>query len=144
MTSLLELPGDAVANRLIQLAADVVALVNDPTGAAKRLADLAAATKAAQAKITEARAAAKEADQKIAEHDRWIKTDLAEHQDLLLRNRQALEHERGEFERMRGALIAEQTQLRDQARADADQVANKLRELNKMSQAVAAAVSSAA
>jgi len=45
---------------------------------------------------------------------------------------------------MRGALIDEATKLRDQARADADQAANKLRELNTKLQAVQAAVSSAA
>ena len=145
MSSLLEMTaGDAAANRLLQLAADVIGLINDKGGAAKRLVDLAAATKAAEEKIAEARAAAKAADQKIAEHDRWIKTDLAEHTDKLLRERQAMEHERGQFEKMRGAVLDEANKLRDQARADADQAANKLRELNTKLQAVQAAVSSAA
>ena len=98
----------------------------------------------AEQKITEARAAAKAADEKIAEHDRWIKTDLAEHADKLLRERQAMEHERNQFEKMRGAVLDEANKLRDQARSDAEQAASKLRELNKMSQAVQAAVSSAA
>ena len=142
MSSLFEMtPGDQAANRLLQLAADVVGLVNDKGGAAKRLADLAAATAAAEAKIAEARAAAKTADQKLGEHDRWIKTDLAEHSDKLLRERQALEHERNQFEKMRGAMLDEATKLRDQARADADQAASKLRELNTKLQAVQAAVS---
>jgi hypothetical protein len=144
MSTLLDMPGDQVANRLIQLAADVVGLINDKGGAAQRLSDLAAATAAAEAKIAEARAAAKEADQKLSEHDRWIKAELAQHEDLLLRNRQALEKERVEFERTRGALLDEATKLRDQARADADQAATKLRELNNKLQAVQAAVSSAA
>src|SRR5262252_3827870 len=108
MSSLLEMTaGDAAVNRLLQLAHGVVELINDKGGAAKRLADLAAATAAAESKIAEARAAAKAADEKIAEHDTWIKTDLAQHSDKLLRERQAMEHERGQFEKMRGALIAE-------------------------------------
>src|SRR5262245_24002642 len=144
MSSLLDMPGDQAANRLLQLAADVVGLINDKSGAAKRLADLAAATAAAETKITEAHAAAKAANEKLNEHDAWIKTDLAQHEDLLLRNRQALEKEQVAFERMRGALLDEATKLRDQARADADQAANKLRELNTKLQAVQAAVSSAA
>jgi hypothetical protein len=143
--SLLEMTaGDAAVNRMLQLVAGVLELVNDRAGAGKRLSDLAAATTAAEHKIGEARAAAKAADEKIAEHDRWIKNDLAQHEDLLLRNRQALEKEQVAFERMRGALLDEATKLRDQARADADQAANKLRELNTKLQAVQAAVSSAA
>jgi chromosome segregation ATPase len=139
--SLLEMTaGDAAVNRMLQLAHGVVELVNDKGGAAKRLADLAQATATAEGKIAEARAAAKEADKKLSEHEQWIKTDLAEHSDKLLRERQGLEHERGQFEKMRGALIAEQTQLRDQARADADQAAAKLKELN----AKLAAIQSAA
>ena len=141
MSSLFEMtPGDAAANRLLVLTAAVVGLINDKGGAAKRLADLAAATAAADEKIAEARAAAKAADEKIAEHDRWIKTDLAEHSDKLLRERQALEHERGQFEKLRGALLDEATKLRDQARADADMAATKLKELN----AKLAAIQSAA
>jgi len=103
MSSLLEMTaGDAAVNRLLQLAHGVVELVNDKGGAAKRLADLAAATSAAEAKLAEARAAAKAADEKIAEHDRWIKTDLAEHSDKLLRERQAMEHEQASLKRCVG------------------------------------------
>ena len=51
------MPGDDVANRLLQLAADFVGLVSDKGGAAKRLTELAAATAAAEAKIVEARQA---------------------------------------------------------------------------------------
>jgi hypothetical protein len=145
MSSLLEMTaGDAAVNRLLQLAHGVVELANDRGGAAKRLADLAAATSAAEAKIAEARAAAKAADEKIASHDAWIKNDLAQHDDLLLRNRQALEKERVEFEKMRGALLDEATKLRDQAQRDSDMAATKLKELNSKLQAVQAAVSSAA
>jgi chromosome segregation ATPase len=140
MSSLYETPGDAVANRLLQLTADVVGLVNDKGGAAKRLADLAAATAAAEAKITEARQARRGADERIKEVER----ELAEHADKMLADRQVLAREREAFARERAALLDEANKLRDQARADADQAANKLRELNTKLQAVQAAVSSAA
>jgi len=51
------MPGDAVANRLLQLGADFVRLISNKDGAAQRLTDLAAATAAAEQKIGEARAA---------------------------------------------------------------------------------------
>jgi chromosome segregation ATPase len=134
------MPGDAVANRLLQLAADFVGLVSDKGGAAQRLNDLAAATAAAEAKITEARQARKGADERIAE----VKRELAEHADKMLADRQVLQREREALARDRAALLDEATKLRDQARADADQAASKLRELNTKLQAVQAAVSSAA
>jgi chromosome segregation ATPase len=138
--SIYEMPGDDVANRLLRLGADFVALISDKAGAAKRLADLAAATAAAEAKITEARQARKGADERIAEVER----ELAEHADQMLADRQILQREREAFARDRAALLDEANKLRDQARADADQAASKLRELNTKLQAVQAAVSSAA
>jgi hypothetical protein len=131
----LDMPGDAVANRLLQLAADFVALINDQGAAKKRLADLAAATAAAQATIKEAKNTMKQADERTAS----FKTELAQHEDLLLRQRQAQEHEVNEFQRMRGALLDEATKLRDQARADADNAATKLRELNAKLEKISAA-----
>ena len=137
MSSLFEVtPGDQAANRLLQLAADFVALINDQGAAQKRLADLAAATAAAQATIKEAKKTMKQAAERTAS----FKTELAQHEDLLLRQRQAQEHEVNEFQRMRGALLDEAKQLRDQARGDADQASAKLKELN----AKLAAIQSAA
>ena len=129
------MPGDAVANRLLQLAADFVGLVSDKGGAAQRLNDLAAATAAAEAAIKEAKKTMKQADERTAS----FKTELAQHEDLLLRQRQAQEHEVNEFQRMRGALLDEATKLRDQARADADNAATKLRELNAKLEKISAA-----
>jgi len=140
MSSLLDMPGDQVANRLLQLGADFVRLISDTDGAAQRLADLAAAQAAAEAKITEARQARRGADERIAEVER----ELAAHADKMLADRHVLQREREAFERERAALLGEATDLRDRARADADQAANKLRELNTKLQAVQAAVSSAA
>ena len=137
MSTLLEMTAaDQAFNRLLQLVADVIGVVNDPGGAAKRLSDLAAATAAAQATIKEAKKTMKQADDRTAS----FKTELAQHEDLLLRQRQAQEHEVNEFQRMRGALLDEATKLRDQARADAEQAAAKLKELN----AKLAAIQSAA
>jgi len=140
MSSFLDMPGDQVANRLIQLAADFVALISDKDGAAKRLADLSAAQAAAQATIKEAKKTMKQADERTAS----FKTELAQHEDLLLRQRQAQEHEVNEFQRMRGAVLDEANKLRDQARADADMAATKLKELNAKLAAIQSAVSSAA
>ena len=136
MSSFLDMPGDQVANRLIQLAADFVALISDKDGAAKRLADLSAAQAAAQATIKEAKKTMKQADERTA----LFKTELAQHEDLLLRQRQAQEHEVNEFQRMRGALLDEATKLRDQARSDADQAAAKVKELNAKLAAIQSAV----
>ena len=140
MSSLLDMAGDAVANRLLQLAADFVGLISDKDGAAQRLSDLAAATAAAEAKITEARQARRGADERIAEVER----ELAAHADKMLAERQVLQREREQIARDRAALIDEASRLRDAAAADAAQAANKLRELNTKLQAVQAAVSSAA
>jgi hypothetical protein len=127
---------DQAFNRLLQLVADVIGVVNDPDGAAKRLGDLAAATAAAQAAIKGARTTMKQADDRTAS----FKAELAQHEDFLLRARQAHEKEVVAFERTRGALIDEAKMLRDQARADADQASAKLKELN----AKLAAIQSAA
>ena len=136
MSSLLEMmPGDAVANRLLQLAQDFVGLISDKDGAAQRLSALAQATAAAQAAIKEAKKTMKQAAERTAS----FKTELAQHEDLLLRQRQAQEHEVNEFQRMRGALLDEATKLRDQARADADNAATKLRELNAKLEKISAA-----
>ena len=136
MSSLLEMmPGDQAANRLLQLAADFVALINDQGAAQKRLADLAAATAAAQATIKEAKNTMKQADERTAS----FKTELAQHEDLLLRQRQAQEHEVNEFQRMRGALIDEAKELRAQAQRDSDMAATKLKELNAKLEKISAA-----
>jgi hypothetical protein len=135
MTTLLDTPGDQVANRLIQVVADVIGLFNDP-GAAKRLAELAAATAAAEATIKEAKKTMKQADERTAS----FKTELTQHEDFLLRQRQAHEKEVVAFEKTRGALLDEANRLRDQARADADQAANKLKELNAKLAAIQSAV----
>ena len=126
------MPGDDVANRLLMLAADFVAVLRDPTS---RLDDLAAATKAAQAAIKEAKAERKAADERTA----LFKVESDRHNDTLLRGRQAFEHERNEFERLRGALIDEQKKLRDQAKADAEQASEKLKLLNEKLAAINAA-----
>jgi hypothetical protein len=104
------------------------------------LADLASATAAAEAKITEARQARKGADDRIAEVER----ELAAHNDRMLADRQVLERARAQLELDRGTMLDEARDLRAQAARDADQAANKLRELNTKLQAVQAAVSSAA
>jgi hypothetical protein len=136
MSSLLEMmPGDQAANRLLQLAADFVALINDQGAAQKRLADLAAATAAAQATIKEAKKTMKQAAERTAS----FKTELAQHEDLLLRQRQAQEHEVNEFQRMRGALIDEAKELRAQAQRDSDMAATKLKELNAKLEKISAA-----
>jgi hypothetical protein len=135
MSSLLDRPGDDVANRLIQLVHDVVGLINDKGGAAKRLAELAAATAANEAKIAEAKAATKEANEEV----KRIKAELAAHDDAMLRARQAHEKEVVSFEKTRGALLDEATRLRDQARADADVAAMKLKELNSKLAAIQSA-----
>jgi hypothetical protein len=141
MSSLLEMmPGDAVANRLLQLAQDFVGLISDKDGAAQRLSALAQATAAAQAAIKEAKKTMKQADERTAS----FKTELAQHEDLLLRQKQAQEHEVNEFQRMRGALLDEATKLRDQAQRDADEASNKLRALNHKLEMVQQAASSAA
>ena len=129
------MPGDAVANRLLQLAADFVGLVSDKDGAAARLNDLAAATATAEAKITEARQARKGADERIAEVER----ELAEHNDRMLADRQVLARERDGFEKERRALLDEATRLRDQAQHDSDMAATKLRELNAKLEKISAA-----
>lgn len=104
MSSLLEMmPGDAVANRLLQLAADFVGLISDKDGAAQRLSDLATATAAAEAKITEARQARRGADERIAEVER----ELAEHNDRMLADRQVLAREREAFARERATVLDE-------------------------------------
>src|SRR5215472_6745804 len=95
--------GDAVANRLLQLAADFVGLISDKDGAAQRLVDLAAATATAEAKIAEARQARRGADERIAEVER----ELAEHSDRMLADRQVLQREREAFERERAAVLGE-------------------------------------
>jgi hypothetical protein len=135
MSSLLDMPGDQAVARLVQLGADFIALLGDKA-ATKRLADLAAAQKAAEQAITEARQARRGADERI----KAVEVELAQHADAMLRARQANEHERSQLEQTRGALIAEARQLRDQAKADADQAATKLKELN----AKLAAIQSAA
>jgi hypothetical protein len=140
MSSLYETPGDAVANRLLQLAADFVGLISDKDGAAQRLSDLAAATAAAEGKITEARQARRGADERIVEVER----ELAEHADKMLADRQVLAREREAFARDRAAVLDEANRLRDQARADADQAAAKVKELNAKLAAIQSAVSSAA
>jgi len=134
------MPGDDVANRLLQLTADVVGLINDQGGAAKRLTELAAATAAAEAKIVEARQARRGADERIAEVER----ELAEHNDKMLADRQVLQREREAFAKDRAAVLDEANKLRDQARADADQAAAKVKELNAKLAAIQSAVSSAA
>ena len=133
------MPGDDVANRLLQLTADVVGLINDQGGAAKRLTELAAATAAAEAKIVEARQARRGADDRIAEVER----ELAEHADKMLADRQVLQREREAFAKERAALLDEASRLRGQAQADSDQAGSKLRELNSKLQAINAAVAAA-
>jgi len=130
------MPGDAVANRLLQLGADFVGLISNKDGAAQRLSDLAAATAAAEAKIGEARQARRDADERIAEVER----ELAEHGDRMLADRQILQREREAFARERAALLDEAAKLHDQARADADQAATKLKELNAKLAAIQSAV----
>jgi hypothetical protein len=135
MSSLFEVtPGDQAVNRLVQLGADFIALLGDKA-ATKRLSDLAAAQKAVEAKIAEAKAATKDANEEI----KRIKAELAAHDDAMLRARQAHEKEVVTFERTRGALLDEATKLRDQARADADQAAMKLKELNSKLAAIQSA-----
>ena len=140
MSSLLDMPGDQVANRLLQLGADFVRLISDTDGAAQRLADLAAAQAAAEAKITEARQARRGADERIAEVER----ELAEHNDRMLADRQVLQREREAFAKERAAVLDEANKLRDQARSDADAAGGKLKELNAKLAAIQSAVSSAA
>ena len=136
MSSLLETTAaDQAFNRLLQLVADVIGVVNDPDGAAKRLSDLAAATAAAQATIKEAKKMMKQADERTAS----FKTELAQHEDLLLRRKQAQEHEVNEFQRMRGALLDEATKARDAAKRDAEVAQAKLKELNDKLAAINAA-----
>ena len=132
--SLLE-PSDQAFNRMLQLVADVIGVVNDPGGAAKRCTDLAAVTSAAEQKIVEARQARRGADDRIAEVER----ELAEHADKMLAERQVLQRERESFAKERAALLDEASRLRGQAQADADQVANKLKELNAKLTAINAA-----
>ena len=126
---------DQAFNRLLQLVSDVVGVVNDPGGAAKRLADLAAATAAAQAAIKEAKATMKQCDERQA----LFKVELDRHEDLLLRRKQAQEHEVNEFQRMRGALLDEATKARDAAKRDAEVAQAKLKELNDKLAAINAA-----
>jgi len=136
----MSLEGDAVANRLLQLGADLVRLISDTDGTAQRLSDLAAATTSAEAKITEARQARRGADERIKEVER----ELAEHADKMLAERQVLAREREAFAKERAALLDEANKLRDQARSDADMASAKLKELNAKLAAIQSAVSSAA
>ena len=132
--------GDATADRLLQLAGDFVRLVSDKDGAQKRLIDLAKATTAAEQLIERANKASKASDERIAEHEARIKAELAEHEDLLLRGRQALEKERATFEKTRDALIAEASRLRDEAQHDHEAASAKLKQLNDKLSVIQAAV----
>lgn len=136
MSGLLEMPGDAVADRLLSLTADLVALISDKGGAQQRLKDLAKATREAEQLIEQATAASKASDERLA----GVERELAEHADAMLRDRQVLQRERDQFGKERKALLDEASKLRDQAQHDSDMAATKLKELN----AKLAAISQAA
>ena len=128
-----ELP-DATLARLAEALAAVAS--GDHKHRMKALADKAA--EAVRLK-EEAVAAKAEAAKAVADAQAQMATERHEHDEALLIDRQALARDRELFEKRVIGVGGDAERLHAQARADADQVASKLKELNAKLAAIAKA-----